>query len=64
MIQCAEPEGSCGHCVGTITKAIQARWQSAQVKANLGTKLVTVIGAGNSPDLSGVICDAGYNSVP
>ncbi len=52
---------SCGHCVATITRAIQAKWPSAQVKADLLVgKTVTVLGVDGDADLRGVIQEAGY----
>ena len=50
---------TCGHCVGTITKAIETGLPGAQVQADPATKLVSVRGA----DLAAVkdlVVAAGY----
>lgn len=51
---------SCGHCVATITEAIHAKWPSAEVKANLAGKTVSVLGVAAGADVRGVIREAGY----
>lgn len=51
---------SCGHCVATITEAIQAKWPAAEVKADLVGKTVSVLGVAAGSDVRGVIRCAGY----
>lgn len=51
---------SCSHCVATITEAIYARWPSAEVKANLAGKTVSVLGVAAGADVRSVIREAGY----
>lgn len=54
---------SCGHCVAAITGAIQAKWPSADVTADLAGKTVSVSGVEAGADLRGVIREAGYTPV-
>ena len=56
---------TCGHCVGTITKAVKAVDASAQVNIDLAKHLVEIesIGAGAS-QLGAAINAAGYTAVP
>ncbi len=55
---------TCGHCAGTITKAIHAANQNAKVSIDLARHLVTIEpGSTNEPDLEQVIRQAGYTPV-
>lgn len=55
---------TCGHCAGTITKAIQAADQEAKVSIDLSRHLVTIEpGSMNAQHLEGVIHQAGYTPV-
>lgn len=49
----------CGHCVATITQAIQAKWPSAEVTADLAGKTVSVLGIDAGADLRGAIREVG-----
>jgi copper chaperone len=51
---------TCGHCVATITKAIQAKWPAAAVTADLAGKTVTVLGVQPGADVGGAIREAGF----
>ena len=51
---------SCGHCVATITKVVQAKWPSAEVKVDLASKTVSVQGLSAGADVGAVILEAGF----
>lgn len=56
---------TCGHCVSTITQAIQAVDQAARVTIDLARHLVTVEPArADAQELSDAIAEAGYTPVP
>ncbi|MBB4186281.1 heavy-metal-associated domain-containing protein [Sinorhizobium terangae] len=57
-------EMSCGHCVGTIEKAIRAIDPVAKVEANLGTKEVRVETTADSDVIVEALKTAGYDSLP
>ncbi|WEX89752.1 heavy-metal-associated domain-containing protein [Sinorhizobium garamanticum] len=57
-------EMSCGHCVGTIEKAIRAIDPVAKVEANLGTKEVRVETTADSGVIVEALKTAGYDSLP
>lgn len=55
---------TCGHCAGSITKAIHAADQEAKVSIDLSRHLVTIEPGGtNAQDLEGAIRQAGYTPV-
>lgn len=56
---------TCGHCVSTITKALKAADEKAQVTIDLGQRLVLIepIEA-DAQALSDAIAEAGYTPVP
>ena len=54
------PDMSCGHCVSSITKAVQAVAPAAQVSTDLATHRVTVEGAPDAEAIRKAIADAGY----
>jgi copper chaperone len=55
---------SCGHCVGTITKALQGADPAARVSVDLGRHLVMVESAASGALLGQAIAEAGYTPVP
>ena len=56
---------TCGHCSGTITKALKAADKDAKVTIDLGRHLVVVESAQAKRDeLRAAIADAGYTPVP
>ena len=56
---------TCGHCVGSITKAVRAIDQGAQVTADLATHRVQIEPiASDRTQLSDAIRAAGYTPVP
>lgn len=56
---------TCGHCVSSITNAVRAIDQGAQVTVDLATHRVRIEPAGSTgPELSDAIREAGYTPVP
>ena len=56
---------TCGHCVGSITKAVRAIDQGAQVTADLATHRVQIEPTqSDRSQLSDAIREAGYTPVP
>lgn len=51
---------SCGHCVGAVTKAVQAADPAASVEVNLKDKEVRVQSRLPDEQVSALISDAGY----
>lgn len=55
---------TCGHCVGVITKAVEAAAPGADVRIDLATHRVTIDGTEvNSVQLGNAIKEAGYTPV-
>ena len=58
------PDMTCGHCVKTITQAVQSVDAAAQVQADLATHSIGVTSGASVASLSAAIAAAGYaNSV-
>ncbi|MBT9456477.1 MAG: heavy-metal-associated domain-containing protein [Burkholderiaceae bacterium] len=56
---------SCGHCVGAITKALQAVDAGARVQIDLATHRVQIEPAtADAAQLGEAIAEAGYTPVP
>ena len=54
---------SCGHCVGTITRALSAADPTATVTADLERRRITVTGGNlDTEALRAIIADAGYTA--
>lgn len=51
---------SCGHCVKTITQAVQAKDPAASVRIDLAAKEVGVESALNADQVIELISEAGY----
>ncbi|MGX5733256.1 heavy-metal-associated domain-containing protein [Bosea thiooxidans] len=51
---------ACGHCAGTIEKAITAGLPGATVSADPGTKTVSVRGAADFAAIRSLVIGAGY----
>jgi Cu+-exporting ATPase len=51
---------SCGHCVGRVTKSVQAVDQAATVAVDLASKKVTVDSSADLDKIAAAIDDAGY----
>jgi copper chaperone len=55
---------TCGHCAGTITKAVQAADPRAQVAIDLPTHEVKVESGIGADQVAAAIRQAGYTPVP
>lgn len=55
------PDMTCGHCVNTITQAIQEKFEQAQVEADVSTHTLTVQGVEDVNALEKIITDEGYS---
>ncbi len=55
---------SCGGCVATITKTIQALDPKAEVACNLTSKVVNVRTDIESARIAAALADAGFDSEP
>ncbi|NIX78359.1 heavy-metal-associated domain-containing protein [Microvirga terricola] len=55
---------TCGHCAGTIKSAIESSIPGAKVTASPEAKLVSVEGASDFAQISGIITLAGYTPTP
>lgn len=51
---------SCGHCVGSVTKAVQSVDPQAQVQIDLSNKSVKVESPAELGAISAAIVEAGY----
>lgn len=61
-IQFNVPDMTCGHCVSTITKAIQQAVPGANVTTDLPGHRVTVDGTSDIEVVRQAIADAGYEA--
>lgn len=52
---------TCGHCVATITRAIQEADPAARVDIDLAQHLVKIDSAGNAAAIEQTIKEAGYS---
>ena len=60
MYQLQVENMSCGHCVGAVTKAVQAIDAAAKVEVDLVNKTVKIDRATPLAPLKSAIADAGY----
>ncbi|WP_059410931.1 heavy-metal-associated domain-containing protein [Cupriavidus basilensis] len=60
MIQFQVEGMSCGHCVGAITRAVQAVDPAAKVSADIPAQAVTVEATASTEALRAAIEEAGY----
>ena len=60
MYQLQVENMSCGHCVGSVTKAVQAIDPQAQVQIDLASKRVTVESTSELGAISAAVVDAGF----
>ena len=60
--QFSVPDMSCGHCVGTITQAVQQAVPGARVAADLAAHRVTVENAPAAEPVRAAIVQAGYDA--
>jgi copper chaperone len=64
MIAFEVKDMTCGHCVGTITKAVKAADQDATVQIDLAAHMVTIDpAAADAATLGAAIREAGYTPV-
>lgn len=63
-IQFNVPDMSCGHCVSTITQAVQQAVPGARVTVDLAAHRVTVDGAPQAEVVRAAIAQAGYEAQP
>jgi copper chaperone len=60
MYQFNVPDMTCGHCAGTITKAVKAEDANARVEISLGEHLVRVESELPREEIARRIAEAGY----
>ena len=60
MIEFQVNDMTCGHCVGTITKAIADVDAAAKVEIDLPTHRVRITGTEEQAELEAAIREAGY----
>jgi copper chaperone len=53
---------TCGHCAGTIKTAIETALPGTHVKADPGSKLVSIRGSTDKDAISAILADAGYRA--
>lgn len=51
---------TCGHCAGTIERAIKGAFPDATVTADIASKRVTVQGGGDFASIGALVTAAGY----
>ncbi|MBO9353659.1 copper chaperone [Bordetella petrii] len=56
------PDMSCGHCVSTITQAVQQAVPGASVSIDLAARRVSVDNAAAAEPVRAAIADAGYDA--
>jgi len=62
MLKLKVPEMSCGHCVGTIEKAVKSVDPTARVVADLGASTVAVETGANENAVREALRSAGYDN--
>lgn len=60
MVEFTVKDMTCGHCVGTITKALNSALPSATVNVELDRHLVQVAGIADAQAVADIISQAGY----
>lgn len=64
MYQLRVDDMTCGHCAGTITKALKAEDPYAKIEISLADHLVKVDSAMAAEEISACIAAAGYTPRP
>lgn len=64
MIKFQVGDMSCGHCAGTITKAVKEVDGAAKVDVDLETKRVSIESAHAAGEFSAAIAEAGFTPEP
>jgi copper chaperone len=62
MLKLKVPEMNCGHCVGTIEKAVKSVDPTARVVADLGASTVAVETGANENAIREALRSAGYDN--
>lgn len=62
MIELHVPDMSCGHCVATITKTVQALDGTATVKADVPQRSVVIETKADKGTITAALEEAGYPS--
>ena len=62
MIKLNVPDMTCGHCVKSISAAIQSKYSSARVVCDLASKTVEVEKGPSAQELQDTLQEAGYSS--
>ena len=62
MIKLNVPDMSCGHCVKSITSAIQSKYSAASVVCDLASKTVEIEKGPSAQELQDTLEEAGYSS--
>lgn len=60
MLKLNLPDMSCGHCAGTVTKAVKSVDPQASVDVDLATKNVTITSSADAKALEAALKEAGY----
>lgn len=62
MLKLNVPDMTCGHCVATVTKAVQSVDSNAAVMVDLPSKIVSIETAADAARISQAIDAAGYSN--
>ena len=60
MLKLNVPDMTCGHCVGTVTKAVKSVDSSAAVTVDLPSKIVTIETTADASRISEAVDSAGH----
>lgn len=60
MIEFKLPQMSCGHCVRSVTEAVQSVDPQAEVKVDLGAKTAQVESKAQRDAIARALAEAGY----
>jgi copper chaperone len=60
MLKLNVPDMTCGHCAGTVTKAVQSVDSKASVTVDLPLKTVSIVTAADGGKISQAVEAAGY----
>jgi copper chaperone len=60
MLKLNVPDMTCGHCAGTVTKAVQSVDSQASVTVDLPLKTVSIVTAADAEKISQAVEAAGY----
>jgi copper chaperone len=60
MLKLNVPDMTCGHCAGTVTKAVQSVDTLASVTIDLPSKTVSIVTAADAGTISQAVEAAGY----